>query len=235
MPLDAAGSDAAIVARAVVNVAGSDAGNAIGIKNTGTLVTGKGADRITVSALSEARPQSASGGNAIGLQNQGSIRTGEGSDAITAKAKNSGESLGSSFGIENAEKAVINLGHGNDSIIGSGGTAGINNQGKILLGQGNDQVTALGPDSLTGFAGGGLINLGAGHDRITGFGAQTVNGGSGYDAAVFSFDLTDKVTLGSTARNAIDITVNGQTMSFTNVESFKFNQQTLSLRALQNH
>lgn len=208
-------------------------GNAIGIKNTGNLLTGRGADRFIATAASEVVTQGTGERRAVGLQNQHLLNTGDGNDVINASGKSQSNTPASGVGLENIADAVIQTGRGNDTLTGSGSSFGINNEGTIKTGPGRDIVTGLGPDAFTGFSGGGTIHLGDGSDEITGFGTQTVDGGRGRDEAKFSFDLTETVTLGSSAANTLDVTVNGQTMSFVNVEQFTFNQQSFSLGDLQ--
>ena len=99
--------------------------------------------------------------------------------------------------------------------------------GTINMGSGDDLIVGKGGDAYTGFAAdiddSGTIELGEGNDRIVGFGAnQFVNGGTGIDIAEFEFSFDDGVTLGSTGSSSIEITANEITMFFTDVEGFVF-------------
>ncbi len=195
-----------------VTIKQGDGTNNVGLRNSGTVTTNSGKDnvwgKVTVNGL---------GSDNIGLDNSGTITTDNGSDFVE------GEVEGNGTGLRNTSS--ITMGNGKDTLTGlvKGVGVGIDNSGTIELGSGKDLVIGEGSDPLSGFTGSGIIDLGAGNDSIIGFGDQIVNGGSGNkDTAIFAFAFDGTITLGSSAANAIDITVDNVTMSFVDVERFDF-------------
>ena len=195
----------------------------LGIFNDGGMIdTGHGNDSIT-----------GTGEFSSGIVNDGGmIDTGHGNDLITGTAIiGTGEF---SSGIVN-DGGMIDTGQGNDLIIGDGEFIGIDNGGMINTGEGNDIIAGTSSSTGTrGFDGGGTIDLGQGDDLIRGFGDQIVNGGSDFDTAELGFDYNEEeIILGSTDDNSIEITFDGATMVFTNVELFDFNGDEFTLEELQ--
>ena len=137
------------------------------------------------------------------------------------------------LGISN--QGTIDTGEGKDTISGTGGDIGILTlSGTIDTGKGDDTVNALNG----GFAGGGTIDLGRGDDLIRGFGEQEVFGGRaiidrGIDTAELGIDFDDQIELSNAVGSSIDITFDGATMAFTDVELFDFNGDEFTLRELQ--
>lgn len=182
-------------------------GGKLGIFNSDTINTAGGSDTITGIA------------DDIGIFNSDTILTAGGVDTIRGE--------GDFIGIFNSN--TINTDGGSDNITGIA-DIGIFNSGTIVTGNGTDTVDAL----TGGFAGGGTVNLGQGNDIIRGFGQQTVNGAQGNsDTAELGFTLNNQVTFGANGTNGIDVIFDGQTMSFTNVETFDFNGNIFTLQQLQ--
>ncbi len=189
----------------------------VGIRNRNEVSTGSGDDWILGEAIVK------SGGiNNIGINNSGSLKTASGRDWIFGEVKGNGTGL--------LNTGTIDMGGGKDDLTGevSGDGFGLDNRGTIDMGSGNDVVRAQ-----SGLTGGGTLYLGAGNDTIFAFGDQIINGGSGKkDMAVFDFELNGDVELGSSASNAIDVTVDGVTMSFVDVERFQFSGASFKINQL---
>lgn len=116
-----------------------------GIRNTATgrLTTSWGNDLLV-------------GAGRIGIENAGIIETGVGNDSIEAK--------GGGNGLANLPGALIDLSHGDDSIVASGSVGLINSAGaRILAGTGNDSIIA---DGNWGLQNSGLIDMDHGDDVI---------------------------------------------------------------------
>lgn len=195
--------------------------NNIGLDNgRGTVSTGSGHDWI----IGDVTVGGDGGSNNIGVFNGNLLNTGAGIDKLYGEVEGNGTGL--------LNTGIIRMGNEFDELNGTvtGDGYGIDNTGIINMGTGGDIIRGIGKDALSGFTGGGRVNLGNGNDSIFGFGDQIVNGGGGTDYARFEFALDGDVTLGSSSGNAIDITVDGVTMSFRNVEYFNFfgNDQSLS-------
>ena len=116
---------------------------------------------ITFSFLGDVVPLS----GADQLVNTGMADTFAGNDILIG--------TGSTFGINNAIGASIQMGNGNDTIISTGV---IYNGGSIKTGSGNDFIIAN-----QGFEGLGSVSLGDGDDYIKSFGSGNFSGGNGND------------------------------------------------------
>jgi hypothetical protein len=138
-----------------------DGGNGgIGIDNEGTILTGNAADQI------------------IGTGGTGGLP----GDPFIAGAGSDGN------GISNAGTGKIATYGGDDIITGvSTGVPAISNNGIIDMGKGNDQLIGTNDDATASdanveFIGQGYYYLGSGSDVVSGFGSGKFDGGSGNDA-----------------------------------------------------
>ena len=108
-----------------------------------------------------------------GINIMGSVILGDGVDKITGISKNLAGSNGG-FGVQN--KGIIEMGGGNDVLIGESKAdsfMAIWNSGLINMGKGNDIVNAYNG----GLSGGGYIEFGAGENTLLGYGDMHVDGG----------------------------------------------------------
>jgi Ca2+-binding RTX toxin-like protein len=113
--------------------------------------------------------------------------------------------LNTSFvGVERIAFSTVGNGDFNDTIDASGLAIFHPNPLDIRLGNGDNQVTAS-----------------SGNDRIfTGFGSNVIDGGGGDDLAYANFDASSDVTVTfGTAGGVLSVIANGETNSFTNVET----------------
>ncbi len=224
--IDTGNDDDSVVGKVIIH---GDGSNNIGIENTSILSTSPDhrstSDSDQDSILGHVTV-TGTGNNNIGIFNAHYLSTDIDNDLIRGEVDDNG------FGIVNY--SLITAGAGADSFTGlvTGEGFGIKNTAVIDLDEGHDVIRAEGADAFSGFTGGGLIKLGAGNDQIFGFGDQIVHGGDGIDEATFGFDLGQGISLSSNASNAIDITANGVTMSFTDVERFTFANGSYSLNEL---
>ncbi len=97
-----------------------------------------------------------------GVYNEGAIDTGYGNDLIQGTSR---------FGISNTETGTINMGDGNDQIIGESSDAGTDtsdyaliNKGFINMGAGRDSI--IGSNSHNGIFNSGTITMGEGADTV---------------------------------------------------------------------
>jgi Ca2+-binding RTX toxin-like protein len=154
-------------------------GENIGIKNSGTIITGEGDDSIYGSATLSSSTGSV---GAVGIKNQdgSTINLGAGNDSIYGSAIiSSSTGSGAALGFIN-DGSTINLGAGNDVILGyatsnlSGfGTNGINTKGTIEGGAGNDIISGYCTSTQTNSTGidnYSLVSGGDGNDVISGYG-----------------------------------------------------------------
>ena len=207
--------------------------------NFTTTDTGAGEDLITGTVI-----VSEDGDRNRGFVNgEATTFTGDGDDQIIGTVTVETGSFNAGFfgGL-----GAVEMGAGDDYLYGAvevagagGDNVGIYNSFSniIDMGAGDDQIIAIGGDAYTSFGAApddrGFIRLGEGNDRIEGFGSnQSVDGGTSLDIAEFEFSLDDSVTFGSSNSNAIDITADDKTMSFTNVEEFVFAGDSFTLEEL---
>jgi hypothetical protein len=125
-----------------------------GIYNSGTLNAGEGDDTIT-----------AFGGGLDGFVNSGTLNTEGGNDIITAFSEYS--SYTSGIGFLNDEGGTLDMGEGNDTIIGSNtssSNSGIVNWSGSTINTGNGEDSIL---SQGTFSNAGYVFLGQGNDSLT--------------------------------------------------------------------
>ena len=128
-----------------------------GIENSGTLNAGEGDDTIT-----------GFGSGFEGFANYGTLNTEDGNDIITAISGYNYTHGYSGIGFLNGEGSTLDMGEGNDTIIGSSSgssfTSGIVNWfgSTINTGNGEDFILSEGM-----FRNGGEVFLGQGNDSIT--------------------------------------------------------------------
>ena len=211
-------------------VSGTSAPTGIGVQitSTGILDTGFGNDRIL--GVSSANTGALIPGT--GISNAGLVLTGFDNDTLegivtgdsgyngTTASFNKGiynkgtgiidmgfgddaligDSGGNGYGIFNEANAIISTGFGRDTITGTGGRGyGIYNDGLIDTGFDDDVVDGnAATGSFASFTGNGLTQLGYGNDRVKGFGSGKFAGGVGNDGLLFKDKGTYTVSLTTT-------------------------------------
>jgi hypothetical protein len=122
-----------------------------GIENSGTLNAGEGDDTIT-----------GFGSGFEGFANYGTLNTEDGNDIITAISGYNYTHGYSGIGFLNGGGSTLDMGEGNDTIIGIGYIYGIRNNTTINTGNGQDSIISGGS-----FINSGKVFLGEGNDTIT--------------------------------------------------------------------
>ena len=105
----------------------------------------------------------------------------------------------------------LEIGNGDDKVIGKGQRGAIVNRGTITMDLGKDFANA----AQGGFSGGGEIQMEEGNDTAKGFGSQTVDGGDGKDKIIFN-NGTYKFT--EIDGNEFEVISGGETMTLIDLE-----------------
>jgi hypothetical protein len=130
-----------------------------GIKNSGTLSAGEGDDTITAVGI-----------GLEGFENYGTLNMEDGNDIITAFSEYHFSYNSSGIGFLNGEGSALDMGEGNDTIIGGSSfnsyipSSAISNWPSSTLNTGNGEDFIL---SEGWFINGGYVFLGEGNDSLT--------------------------------------------------------------------